>query len=160
MMRWRRVVQVLHVGTMIGLFLMMSITVSDVLLRYLARKPIIGGTELVELLMVSFGLGWAYCTVQKVHIRADFLVARLPQIIRQGIEKIWDLLALIVVVLLAWRFLREALWAIRNKEVTAVLNIPMYPAWVLFTICFCFLGMSIGWKLIQGIGNHGGGNDS
>ena len=62
------------------LFVMMSLTVADVLGRYLFFRPVTGAHELVGFLLVCAATwGLAYCQLQKRHIRVTFLFERLSQ---------------------------------------------------------------------------------
>lgn len=142
-----RIGRFLHIGTLCGLFVMMSLTVADVLLRFFLNSPIIGSTELVELLMVTFGLGWSFCTLQGVHIRAEFVYSRMPRRARRILEWVWDFLSMIVNLVLTWRLYQETMWAMREKQVSPVLNFPTYPAWLILTVCFGSLTITFFWRL-------------
>ena len=87
--------RLIHFGMLISMancFIMVIITILDVLSRHLLHRPVPGVIELNEVLMVGIvflGLGMAQ--KEKAHIRAELFVSRLPPKLR----RLFDLLALI-----------------------------------------------------------------
>ncbi len=123
-----RVVKVVGIGAMLLLGVMMLLTVADVTLRYLFAKPIYGGMELTEYLMVCVGtLGLAWCALQGAHIKVDLIVSRLPP----TAQKVTDIINYLVVigvcgVIASQAFLRAKV--VQNLGVDSpVLDIPQYP---------------------------------
>ncbi len=77
------VVKAAAVSGIIGLFLMALVTTYGVLMRYAFRAPIRWGMELCELLLIISIFALAANTLrEKVHIRADILIQRLPTKLR------------------------------------------------------------------------------
>ena len=86
------------------LFLMMMLTVADVVLRAILNKPIIGATEIIEQMMVAvvfLGLGW--CALQGKQIRVELFASRYTP----GTQRVVDLMVyfvgMILVAMTCWR---------------------------------------------------------
>ena len=64
----------------IVLLLLMMLTVGDVFLRYFFHSPILGTTELTEMMMICICfLGLAYCAKEDAHLKVDILVQHLSR---------------------------------------------------------------------------------
>lgn len=107
---------------------MMLLTFADVALRYIFNRPIGGSFDITELMMVVVvSLGFAYCGVVKGHVSVDLLVSRIPERSRAIINTITSLIALGLLVLIAWQCFLY-IKVIYLKELTsAVLHIPVFP---------------------------------
>ena len=110
------------------LAVMMLLTASDVILRYVFNQPIIGSYDLTEYMMaivVSFSL--AYCAFSKGHVRVDLIVSHLPRRLQAGIDSVTGLLGFILFSLITWQsFVYMKLLFASGLEST-VLLIPRYP---------------------------------
>ena len=83
-------------------FMMLLIT-ADVVLRFF-RSPIPGTYEIVSFtgaVVISFAL--PYTSVQKGHIAVDFLMVRLPWIVRVVVNAINAFLSMILFSVLSWQ---------------------------------------------------------
>lgn len=110
------------------LALMMLLTASDVTLRYVFNRPIVGAFDLTEYMMpivVAFGL--AYCAVMKGHVRVDLVVARFPQRAQAIIDSITGLLGLGLFSLITWQCCVYIKVLFDSKLASAVLLIPAFP---------------------------------
>jgi TRAP-type C4-dicarboxylate transport system permease small subunit len=98
-------------------------------------KPIIGGQEVMELLMllmVAFGL--AFCAARKGHIRVDLI---LQYVSPKG--SLWfDVLAygvsFVFFIFIAWQAFQYGLDNIKDGSVSTVLTIPIPPFNFLLTV--------------------------
>ncbi|UCG68082.1 MAG: TRAP transporter small permease [Thermoplasmata archaeon] len=69
------VIEIVGFVALIAIVIMMMLTTTDVILRYLFDSPILGSMEMTELLMVSVaGLSLAWCTLKSGHIRVDIII--------------------------------------------------------------------------------------
>jgi TRAP-type C4-dicarboxylate transport system permease small subunit len=127
------------------LFLMMLLTVTDVVLRATLNKPIIGATEIAEQMMVVIvflGLGW--CALQGKQIRVDLFVARYAP----GTQRIIDLLiyivGMILVAMICWRTFLTTLTVQELGLTCAYIDVPKYPFYALaaFGWAVLFVAMS------------------
>lgn len=121
------------------LTIMMLLTVSDVLLRYLFNSPILGTLELTEYMMVPVVfLGLAWCAVRRENIKVDILVSRLKTRPRAILDSITCFLSLVVMVFITWQSFLETgnIW--ESYRVSDILHVPAYPFFIVLTLG-CFL---------------------
>jgi len=106
---------------------MMLITTADVVLRVF-RHPIPGTYEIVSFtgaVVVAFSL--PYTSIQKGHIAVEFLVQRLPWLVRVIINIINALVSLVLFGVIAWQCAKYAHALKVTGEVSATLQMPTYP---------------------------------
>lgn len=127
----------IHFGMLISMtncFIMVIITILDVLSRHLLHRPIPGVIELNEVFMVGIvflGLGMAQ--KEKSHIRAELFVSRMPPKLR----RIFDLFALIFSTCFWVILLTQALpkaWGsyLTGEYREGLIKFPIWPArWAL-----------------------------
>lgn len=129
--------RLIHLGLFISMancFIMVIITILDVLSRHLLHRPVPGVIELNEVLMVGIvflGLGMAQ--KEKSHIRAELFVSRLPPRLR----RLFDLLALVFSTCFWAILLTQALpraWGsyLTGEYREGLIKFPIWPArWAL-----------------------------
>lgn len=106
---------------------MMSLTVLDVLLRYLFRRPIAGSVEIVELMLVVIVfLGIGFTGLQKGHVALGVVLDRLPERVRLLIYRVTCALSLATFSLIAWQSIVQAQWIQGKNVVTGVWGIPIF----------------------------------
>jgi TRAP-type C4-dicarboxylate transport system permease small subunit len=110
------------------LALMMFLVMSDVILRYIFNRPIIGSFEIVQYFMAiltSFAV--VYCAYEKGHVYVEIVFDRLPKKAQLILACFVSFILLILLLLFAWQnimYTRE----IYNQRITsAILYIPTYP---------------------------------
>jgi len=122
------------------LFGMMSLTISDVIGRYIFNSPITGAFEITEAMMVTmvfFFIG--YAQAKKSHVAVDLVVNLLPEKLRVIIDIITHTLSLLMMILIAWMSMLRWLELMRIKEYTAILHIPVSPFLLILALgCFVF----------------------
>ena len=114
------------------LFLMMLLTVADVLLRATLSKPIIGATEITEQMMVAvvfLGLGW--CALQGKQISVELFASRYKPRTQRLIDLMVYFVGLIVVAGLCWRTLVTTMTVHRLGITCAYIGVPKYPFYAL-----------------------------
>ena len=117
------------------LFLMMLLTVADVVLRAALNKPIIGTTEIIEQMMVAvvfLGLGW--CALQGKQIRVELFVSRYTPGTQRVIDLIVYLVGLLLVGMICWRTTVEILTVKRLGLTCAYIEVPKFPFYALAAI--------------------------
>ncbi|MFC1860770.1 TRAP transporter small permease subunit [Chloroflexota bacterium] len=110
------------------LVVMMFLTATDVLLRYVFNRPISGSFELTEymmLIVVAFSI--AYCAVLKGHVRVELLFERFPQRAQAIINSFIYLLGLGLFSLLTWQCIIYMNITFSSKLTSSVLLIPVFP---------------------------------
>ncbi len=131
--------RVLHVVAQWVIVLMVLLTVTDVLLRYVFSRPILGSYEITQFLMamvVFASLG--YTMTVKGHVCVDLITSKLPERAQAVLESVTSLLALVVFVLATWRNVLFAGTTWRRNDVSGELFIPVSPF-----ILFVALGIAV-----------------
>jgi TRAP-type C4-dicarboxylate transport system permease small subunit len=121
------------------LLLMMFLTVSDVFLRKVFSRSILGTVELTEFMMlfvVFFGL--AHTEVLNGHIKVDLFIGRLGKQARGLVDLITQFVCFILSGILAWAALVYSEDMRAWQEVSQDLWIPVYP--------FLYV-VALGWSL-------------
>jgi len=110
------------------LALMFLFTTTDVILRYLFNRPIIGGLDITELMMVVVTFtGIAYVQVKKGHVSVNILVSRLPQRAQDVLESVNLTVALVLFALMTWQTaVQSQSWRV-SEQTTATIGIPIHP---------------------------------
>jgi TRAP-type C4-dicarboxylate transport system permease small subunit len=118
----------LHSAGVSVLAMMMLLTASDVTLRYVFNRPIIGSYDLTEYMMaivVAFGL--AYCALLKGHVRVDLIVSHFSQRVQAAIDSITSLLGVILFSIITWQSFVYAELMFGSGLKSTVLLIPRFP---------------------------------
>lgn len=120
--------------------LMMLLTVSDVLLRYFLRLPILGATELTENMMACLAfLALAWCAVERSHLKVDLVMMMFSSRVQALIDSITSLAGLCLVGLIAWRGFVEAT-AVKELNIeSSLLGIPAFPFYYVMAAGFTLL---------------------
>jgi TRAP-type C4-dicarboxylate transport system permease small subunit len=124
----RPVVSLLKIIAMGILFLMMLLTATDVIGRYVFNRPLTGAVEIVEFMMavmVSFGI--AYCAMIGGHVSVDIVVMHFSKKTQAIIESITSCAALVFFILITWQNVIYIEDNYLSKLKTPVLHIAVYP---------------------------------
>jgi TRAP-type C4-dicarboxylate transport system permease small subunit len=124
----RPAVTILHGAGVAVLAAMMVLTASDVTLRYVFNRPIVGSFDLTEYMMaivVSFSL--AYCAFFKGHVSVDLVISRLPQRAQAVIDGITGLLGIFIFTMITWQSWVYMKLLFASGLESSVLLIPRYP---------------------------------
>ena len=100
----------------------------DVLGRSIFNRPIRGGPEIVELVMVlAIFFMLPHVTGAGEHITMDAFVSLIPQRVRRVTSVVFDIVILSMLALLTWQAFAGAFFAKNFNSITATLSIPHYP---------------------------------
>lgn len=126
----------LHYVAAVILFLMMMLTVVDVVFRSFG-KPLTGTYELVAI-MGALVIGFATCQTiwNKGHVAVDFLLEHRSEPVKNLILICTRIVGIITFALLSLYLVFKGNHLYRSQEVTLTLNIPQYPA--AYALAFCF----------------------
>ncbi len=120
--------QAIHGIGGVVLALMMLLTATDVIGRYLFNRPVDGSTELNEVMLaivVFFGV--AYTATQKGHVRVEILVSALPQKARILLDALMTFLGFGLFSLMSWQAVVLGIDQWNRDLTTSVLYIPVFP---------------------------------
>jgi TRAP-type transport system small permease protein len=116
-----------HFGAL-SLFGMMTITLVDVVSRYIFNAPILGVFELTEYLVLILIFSFlGFTQAQKMHVAVDLLVDRFDKRPRVITDLINHTVCLVLMVLIAWKSMVNALDLMDVGEASPNLAIPDYP---------------------------------
>ncbi len=144
-----------------GIFILtiMVLSVVNILGRKLFNMPVAGYIDwMMQAVPVMAILGIAYCQRLGGHIRMDFVVGRLHGRALWLFEFVGVLIMLVITGALIYGSWDHAERAIRLGDSTVDINLPTWPAKVLFPIMFCLLALRLVlqlWGYAKAIG-HGG----
>ena len=134
------------------LFLMMLLTVADVLLRATVNKPIIGTTEITEQMMVAVVfLGFGWCALQGRHIRVDLFASRYPPGTQWVIDLIMNFVGLVLVAMMCWRPFVTTLTVQQLGLTCAYIGVPKYPFYALAAFGWAVLFVAIATLFVKRI---------
>jgi TRAP-type C4-dicarboxylate transport system permease small subunit len=121
----------------IVLFLMMMLTVADVVLRIFGTA-ILGTYELVAVSgAIVVGFAVPQTSWEKGHVNVDFLVENRSEGVRKVVFIITRLLGICLFALLAYYLFLKGIHLYKTGEVSLTLQLPYFPA--AFGLSFCFL---------------------
>lgn len=132
------------------LFLMMLLTVADVLLRATLSKPIIGTTEITEQMMVAVVfLGFGYCALKGRQIKVDLFVSRYRPGMQRGIDILIYSVGLLLVAVIGWRTFLTTLTVQRLGITCSYIGVPKFPFYALATFGWMVLFIAMASLLVK-----------
>lgn len=137
------------------LMALMSLTVADVLGRYLFDAPIPGATEVTELMLASVVfIGLPAVSLEREHVIVDLITSKLRLAVRVVIERVVRVFSAGIFIFVAWR-----IWAVGDQiagysGTTPTLKLPIAPlAYVMAVLC-ALAGIALFLRLnVRGGGN-------
>ncbi len=121
----------------IALIALMVLTVTDALMRSLANRPILGGGDLIQvILVVVVACAVPLCVAAGRAIAIEFFVNLLPTVRRNLMQRFTALISAIVLLYLAWRCYINAGEAAMFGETTMLLRIPFGPFYAVLAVAF------------------------
>jgi len=148
--RWRRRVAT-ACGAAAGVFLvaMMLLTVADVVLRAATNRPIRGMFEIVELLLACT----FFVALPAVFLRDENLVVDVIDTLRprwvSGLRRLAELIAIPVLVLMAWEGWKAAAETLVFNDVTS--DLAIHRLWYWIPVLIGLIGGAIAavWMLVR-----------
>jgi TRAP-type C4-dicarboxylate transport system permease small subunit len=141
----------LHWVSMVVLFLLMFLTVGDVVGRYLVGiipglGPISGSFELTEFMLAVIVLtAIGHTQMKDGHISIDILIAKFSPRVQAIIDSVTHFVSLVMFALVTWRTINYAQLLYESHDVSGVLRLPVYPFLVVAAIgsfMFCLSMLS------------------
>jgi len=150
------IIKITNIGNGIAaasiVFIMLLISL-EVILR-IFRIPIAGSYELVGLcsaLAISFSLG--YTSLQRGHIAVDFLTQRFSFSKQRIIKFINTCIAFVLFAILTWQTFLYAMQLKKTGEVSATLQVDLYPfvfGLTIGSLLLCLVLIVEGMRIIRG----------
>ena len=128
-----------------ALILMVLIVVTNVVGRYLFRKPVLGAVEMVGLLTVILVFCvLAFTEAKGAHIVVDILVSRLHGRTKAILASIMALLGAVFFIIMGWQGWNLVLSNLSPfVRVTGVLSIPFAPFMLIMAFGFVLFGLEL-----------------
>lgn len=124
------------VGLM-GLLIIATATLVDVLARWLFSAPIAGVYDLSTLFIaVTMAACFPAALASRQHIQVTFLAERLPRRLNQALDLFADTVTLTFFVLLVWQLIIYCGELIESGETSFILEVPVWPWWLVATALF------------------------
>jgi TRAP-type C4-dicarboxylate transport system permease small subunit len=119
------------------LFIMMMLTVVDVILRIFG-KPLVGTYELVAVAgAIVIGFAVPQTSWERGHVYVDFLLENRSEAVKNAFFICTRIVGIVLWGFLSYNLLRKGLHLYKTGEVSLTLHIPYYPA--AYSLAFCFL---------------------
>lgn len=131
--------------SMLSVASLLIIVSLDVISRYILRKPIHGGYEIAEILLV-FIIYTAISYLQKTkgHIAIDIVTSRLPENIQVYFDIFGNIIGLFCSIIISWQTFIVALHSLNIQEISmSVVKIPLWPGKFIIAIGFSVLSLRL-----------------
>jgi len=140
----------MNIVAMAVLVAMMLLTVSDVFLRYVFKKPILDSIHLTEYMMVCVVfLALAWCEVNGKHVTVDLIVSRFSPRIQAVFSSGTYLVELGLCSLITWQSFRETLAIKQLQKSSLLLGVPVYPFYFVLAFGCAIFSLVMLTKLIH-----------
>ena len=119
----------------------MLLVVTNIILRVLFNRPLLGTVEYVGFLAATtIGLALAFCAAQNAHIAVNFIVERFPGKIRLAVDVLMNTVAFAFWSMAAWQIWIYAGSLAASGVVSPTTQTPFYPfvylvSFGLFALC-------------------------
>lgn len=121
----------LSVVCVIGILVL---AVLDVILRTVFNAPIIGATEISQMLMVGAVLGTGGGILTDQNIQVDIVVNALPKKVQSIIGLCTVTASMVIYGIIGWRLLVESGAAIKFGKAFSLLKVPYFPFYWLLAL--------------------------
>ncbi|WP_459935613.1 TRAP transporter small permease [Desulfonatronum parangueonense] len=112
----------------ISLIGVMLLIVLNIILRAVFKSPILGTYEYVGFLTsLTVSMALAHCALKNGHIAVGFLVAKLPDRLRAGIDALTNAIASVFFIFCAKHMLDYGQSFVASGEVGLTTKVPFYP---------------------------------
>jgi len=109
------------------LAVMLFLSTSDVIGRYLLNRPIVGALETLEILLPAIVLlSLAYTQQEKAHVTVDILVSHLPQRPRAILGLITSCWALVLFAMIFWQGILQVSLYRQTQMVITNIAVPVF----------------------------------
>ena len=105
----------------------MLITVASVVMNDAFGKPILGDTEIVELLMgMAVAAFMPWCQMRGANVIVDFFTLKAPQRVKDALDALAYVVFAIIVAVLTWKLLEGTVTQYERERVSMFLKLPQW----------------------------------
>ena len=142
----------LSVVGMVGLVLLSSSIVADVVMRYFFNSPITGVRDMLELFIaVCIGLLMPVLLLKEGNISVSFIVVLVGRRIGALLGAFANIVTLVTFVLIANELWKAANYLARYNEVTPILGVPLGPWWMCVAASMLFAAAAAVVPVLRGL---------
>jgi len=134
----------------IAMVLVMLLITVDVILRKVAHITIVGSYEIVErCLLVLVFCGFAYGQTNHAHIHVTLFLTMFSKKVSLFLYGVWHVLSFIGAVLTGYAMILQMQYAISAGTWTPVLQIALWPFYLISAIGMFIFALTIIWDAVQ-----------
>ena len=138
----KRVSSILDNLAIICIFSVMLLIVTNIILRTVFNKPILGTYELVGFLTgIGVALGLAHCAFQDGHIAVSFILERFPRKLKSIVDVFVNAASLMLWAAAVWSLGKFGLTMKIKGLVSPSAEIPVYP--FIYLVALGLLGLCL-----------------
>ncbi len=128
----------------ISISFIVLVTFTNVIGRYILRKPLIGEIDMVELGMAVFGgVAMFLAALDDHHVKVDVLLIHFPNKARKILDRVALILGFITWTFLAYRTLLDGFDKLNSGSSTATLLIPQGPFEITLSILIFIFALAL-----------------
>jgi TRAP-type transport system small permease protein len=121
----------------VALFLMMMLTVIDVILRRFFGSPIVGTYDLVAMMgAVVVGFSLSQTSWDRGHVYVDFLIENRSRAVKNSFFIATRIVGISLCAYVSYNLVTKGIHLHESGETSMTLRVPMYP--IAFALAFCF----------------------
>ncbi len=130
-----RVAEWFAAGGGLALFAALLVTVASVLANDLFGKPILGDTEIVEMLMgVAVAAFMPWCQVKGANVIVDFFTMKFPKRVNDAIDAFAYIVFAVIVAVLTWKMIDGTITQYERERVSMFLKLPQWWGYALASL--------------------------
>lgn len=130
------IVNIFMVVAAVATLAMLFIVVLDVILRIFFKSPIVGATEITQMLMVCITPAIGGTILENRMTKVDVLVEKFPKGVQVVVDTIMYVITIVLFGLLTWRAFDLGTYQQSIGKAYSMLKIPEYP--FLYLLAFAF----------------------
>lgn len=143
-----------HMNNLAGVCIVavMLLVVSNILLRVLLHRPVLGTYEYVNMITaVAIGLSLAHCAYQNGHIAVDFILQRCSRKIQAAADILTHIIAISFWSVSAWYVAKYARTMLDSNTVSPTTQVPLSPVVYLIALGLLALSLVLSLRLTQSL---------
>jgi TRAP-type C4-dicarboxylate transport system permease small subunit len=149
----KKAAEIFNLAAGASIVIAMVLVVTNVILRRVFGRPILGVYEFtgfLAVIIISFGL--AYVLLVNAHIAVDFIIEKFKPSTQGIIDFITGITATAFLSVFTWNVFRYAIKAMNNNQLSPTTQTPFYIFIFTMAICFALLCLVYIIKIKESIG--------
>ena len=138
----RGAVNAFVIVAVVAIVALLAITVADVLGRMIFARPIVGATEICEILMAVMLTAIGGSLLAKKVVQVDVLMDAIPKKASIIVDTIVISISAVYCFAVGWATFLNSRYELNTKRVYTFLNIPRWPFLLLLALSFVIAGLA------------------